>query len=263
VHTSKGIELGKIVSLVSKDRCVEDEIQCKYKVNKQKNYEKSILRIATEEDKKKYRDNQEKAKISFKIFQKKIKKYKLPMKPITSEYTLNLRKIVLYFSADDRVDFRILVKDLASTFKTKVELKQIGKREESKIMGGVGICGRPFCCSTFLNNFQPVLVKNVKEQGMLLNSSKVSGSCGRLCCCLNYEEDFYQKALKTAPKVGDFVLTCIGEGFITEVNLIKESAKIKLNGNDIRNIEFKDVIEIKSRDEEKSDLVEKKVTMKS
>ena len=153
------------------------------------------------------------------------------MKLIDVEYTFDNNKILFYFTADGRVDFRELVKDLASVFRTRIELRQIGVRDESKILGGLGVCGRPFCCSTFLGDFQPVSIKMAKEQSLSLNPSKISGTCGRLMCCLKYEQDVYEKLLRTSPKMGAFVKTPDGNGFVIDLNLLTGTYRVRLKDN--------------------------------
>ena len=170
------------------------------------------------------------------------------MKLIDVEYTFDNNKILFYFTADGRVDFRELVKDLASVFKTRIELRQIGVRDESKMMGGIGVCGRVLCCSSYLGEFQPVSIKMAKEQGLSLNPTKISGNCGRLMCCLKYEQDAYEQIIKKAPKVGAIVDTPDGQGVVVETYLIKETAKVKLdNGNetDLRSYKFDEIKLIK------------------
>ena len=166
---------------------------------------------------------------AFSVCEEKILKHKLDMKLVNVEYTFDGGKILFYFTADGRVDFRELVKDLASVFRTRIELRQIGVRDEAKMLGGFGICGRPFCCKTFLGDFQPVSIKMAKEQGLSLNPVKISGTCGRLMCCLKYEQDAYEHLLRHTPKVGAFVETREGRGTVIENNLITGILKIRLD----------------------------------
>ncbi len=209
VETSRGIECG-IVAMPNRevsDKSVTAPL-------------KKMIRVATEADLKKVEENRKKEKKAFAVCEQKIKQHKLDMKLVNVEYTFDNNKILFYFTADGRVDFRELVKDLAYVFKTRIELRQIGVRDEAKMMGGIGICGRPFCCNTFLGEFQPVSIKMAKEQGMSLNPVKISGSCGRLMCCLKYEQDVYTSLLKTTPKIGAIVDTPEGKGNVIDVNIL-------------------------------------------
>lgn len=216
VETARGLECG-CVAIPNKS--VEDsEIVSPLK---------KVVRVATENDIKTMNENREKEKKAFDICMEKIEKHKLEMKLVDVEYTFDNSKILFYFTADGRVDFRELVKDLAGVFRTRIELRQIGVRDEAKMLGGLGICGRPFCCSTFLGDFQPVSIKMAKEQGMSLNPVKISGTCGRLMCCLKYEQDVYEDLLSITPKVGAFVKTPDGRGNVTEVNLLTGVLKVQ------------------------------------
>ena len=190
---------------------------------------KKVIRVATEEDIKTLHENKEKEKEAFKICEGKIEAHGLQMSLVDVEYTFDRSKLLFYFTADGRVDFRELVKDLASAFRTRIELRQIGVRDESRMVGGFGICGRPFCCNTFLNDFQPVSIKMAKEQGLSLNPTKISGTCGRLMCCLKYEQDTYEHLLRVTPKVGAIVDTPDGKGRVIENNLITGMLKITLD----------------------------------
>ena len=190
---------------------------------------KKVIRVATEEDIKTLHENKEKEKEAFKICEGKIEAHGLDMSLVDVEYTFDRSKLLFYFTADGRVDFRELVKDLASAFRTRIELRQIGVRDESRMVGGFGICGRPFCCNTFLNDFQPVSIKMAKEQGLSLNPTKISGTCGRLMCCLKYEQDTYEHLLRVTPKVGAIVDTPDGKGRVIENNLITGMLKITLD----------------------------------
>lgn len=190
---------------------------------------KKVIRIATEKDIKDLAENKVKEKEAFKICEEKILAHGLEMNLVDVEYTFDRSKILFYFTADGRVDFRELVKDLASVFRTRIELRQIGVRDESRMVGGFGICGRPFCCNTFLNDFQPVSIKMAKEQGLSLNPTKISGTCGRLMCCLKYEQDTYEHLLRVTPKVGAIVDTPEGKGTVIDNNLITGMLKISLD----------------------------------
>lgn len=190
---------------------------------------KPIIRIATPDDLKRVEENQEKERAAFDICIKKINDHHLEMKLVDVEYTFDNSKILFYFTADGRVDFRELVKDLAAVFRTRIELRQIGVRDEAKMLGGLGICGRPFCCSTFLNGFQPVSIKMAKEQGLSLNPVKISGTCGRLMCCLKYEQDAYSELLRTIPKVNAIVMTPQGKGMVIDQNLITGMLTVRLD----------------------------------
>ncbi len=190
---------------------------------------KPVLRVATAEDKKRARDNRDKEEKAMRLCQEKIAAHKLDMKLVDVEYTFDNSKILFYFTADGRVDFRDLVKDLASVFRTRIELRQIGVRDEAKMLGGLGICGRPFCCSQFLSDFQPVSIKMAKEQGLSLNPTKISGSCGRLMCCLKYEQEAYESLLRSTPKVGSLVTTKEGKGVVTESNILTGALKVRLD----------------------------------
>ena len=188
-----------------------------------------MIRKATEEDLEKLRQNKEKEKKAFEVCEEKIAQHKLEMKLVDVEYTLDNNKILFYFTADGRVDFRALVKDLASVFRTRIELRQIGVRDEAKMLGGLGVCGRPFCCSSFLGEFQPVSIKMAKEQGLSLSPVKISGTCGRLMCCLKYEQEAYLDLLKKTPKVGAIVSTPDGKGTVVEQNLLTGMLKVSLD----------------------------------
>ena len=216
VETARGIEYGYVVL---GNREVED--------SKVVPPLKAVIRMATPEDEAVEKRNKEKEKEAFRICQEKIKKHNLEMKLIDAEYTFDNNKVLFYFTADGRIDFRELVKDLASVFKTRIELRQVGVRDETKIMGGIGICGRPFCCSTFLGEFQPVSIKMAKEQGLSLNPTKISGTCGRLMCCLKYEQAAYEDLLRTTPRVGSVVRTKEGRGTVIEVNLLTGMLKVE------------------------------------
>lgn len=191
---------------------------------------KPLIRKATKNDLDHLEENKKKEKKAFEICEQKISSNKLEMKLVNVEYTFDNSKILFYFTADGRVDFRALVKDLASVFRTRIELRQIGVRDEAKMLGGLGICGKPFCCNSFLGDFQPVSIKMAKEQGLSLSPVKISGTCGRLMCCLKYEQEAYSDLLKRTPKVGAIVNTPEGRGLVVENNLIAGTLKVKLNG---------------------------------
>ncbi len=193
---------------------------------------KKMLRIATEKDLKRVEDNKKKAADAFKICEELVVQHELDMKLVEVEYSFDGSKIVFFFTSDGRVDFRELVKDLAAKFHTRIELRQIGVRDEAKMLGGLGICGQPYCCKRFLNDFEPVSIKMAKEQGLSLNPTKISGSCGRLMCCLKYEEDAYSHLASLTPRVGSTVKTPDGIGTVTDSNLITGNLYVKLNDSD-------------------------------
>lgn len=188
-----------------------------------------VLRIATEKDLETVDRNRERAQAAFKACQEKISEHKLEMKLVDVEYNFDGNKILFFFTSEGRVDFRSLVKDLASMFHSRIELRQIGVRDEAKMLGGLGICGKPFCCSTFLEDFQPVSIKMAKTQSLSLNPVKISGTCGRLMCCLKYEQDAYEDAVKRMPKAESFVETPEGVGNVSQVNLLRETVKVRLD----------------------------------
>ena len=192
---------------------------------------KKVVRIADDADVRRMRQNREDEKAAFTICEQKIEARNLPMKLIDVEYSFNRNKILFYFTADGRIDFRELVKDLAAVFRTRIELRQIGVRDESKMLGGLGICGQPFCCSRFLKNFQPVSIKMAKEQGLSLNPAKISGSCGRLMCCLSYEQPAYEYLGKITPGLDSVVKTPDGTGTVTEVNLVSGQLRVRLDAS--------------------------------
>ena len=218
VETARGIECGEVV-IPNKE--VADSTIVKPL--------KPVLRPATPEDKRRAKENAEKEQRAMRVCQEKIAAHKLDMKLVDEEYTFDNSKILFYFTADGRVDFRDLVKDLASVFRTRIELRQIGVRDEAKMLGGLGICGRPFCCSQFLSDFQPVSIKMAKEQGLSLNPTKISGSCGRLMCCLKYEQDAYESLLRMTPKVGALVTTKEGKGVVCDANILTGVVKVRLD----------------------------------
>lgn len=218
VETARGVECGTVAT---ENKEVNDS-EIVFPLKK-------LMRRATEKDLKQVEQNKQKEISAFSICEKKIALHKLDMKLVEVEYTFDNSKILFYFTADGRVDFRELVKDLASVFRTRIELRQIGVRDEAKMLGGLGICGRPFCCSTFLGEFQPVSIKMAKEQGLSLSPVKISGTCGRLMCCLKHEQDTYSWLLKMTPKVGAIVNTSEGRGVVTEVNLVTGVLKVRMD----------------------------------
>ena len=189
---------------------------------------KRVLRLATEKDIQQQALNLQKEREARAICLKKIAEHRLDMKLVKVEYTFDRSKLIAYFTSSGRVDFRALVKDLASVFRVRIELKQIGVRDEAKMLGGLGACGRPLCCSQFLSDFQPVSIKMAKEQSLSLNPTKISGICGRLMCCLKYEEEQYERARKALPHMGRDVITADGQGTVVEVNVLKETVKVRV-----------------------------------
>lgn len=218
VETARGVECGEVVI---PNREVEDESVVQPL--------KPIIRTVTENDLKTLEENSKKEAEIMKVFVKKIEEHKLNMKAIDVEYTFDGSKILFYFTAESRVDFREIVKDLAGIYRTRIELRQIGVRDEAKMLGGLGICGRPFCCSSFLGEFQPVSIKMAKEQSLSLNPTKISGTCGRLMCCLKYEQDCYEELLKITPKVDAYVETAEGRGVVVESNILTGAIKVRLD----------------------------------
>ena len=241
VETARGVECGEVV--VSNHEVQDEEVVLPLK---------NVIRKADEEDLKHVEDNKRKEVEAFGICLEKIKKHSLEMKLIDVEYTFDNNKVLFYFTADGRVDFRELVKDLASVFRTRIELRQIGVRDEAKMMGAIGACGRALCCSTHLAEFHPVSIKMAKEQSLSLNPTKISGTCGRLMCCLKYEQDNYEYLLRKMPKVEAVVQTPNGPGTVVWVSLLKEKVKVKLDSEQGTDIKEYAVDEIKVvRDAEK------------
>ncbi len=220
VETVRGIECGEVA--IENKEVNEDEIVKPLK---------KILRPASEADVKIYNENKKKEVEAEAICKKRIEAHDLEMNLVDVEYTFDRGKIIFYFTADGRVDFRELVKQLAGILRTRLALRQIGVRDEAKMIGGLGICGRPFCCSSFLGGFQPVSIKMAKEQGLSLNPGKISGACGRLMCCLKYEQDAYDHLLKITPKPGAIVKTADGRGTVTEISLLTGKIKVLLDSN--------------------------------
>lgn len=227
VETARGVEYGTVVGDI---REIKDE-----DINQPL---KPVLRIATKEDDQKEAANRLKEKEAFQICLEKIARHGLEMKLIEAEYTFDNNKVLFYFTADGRIDFRELVKDLASVFKTRIELRQIGVRDETKIIGGIGICGRPLCCHTHLSEFVPVSIKMAKEQNLSLNPTKISGVCGRLMCCLKHEEETYEYLNKKLPNIGDFVTTEDGlKGEVQSVNVLRQLVKVIVDVDDEKEIQ--------------------------
>lgn len=218
VETARGVECGKVA--IANKNVPDEEIVHPLK---------KLIRRATKEDMRRLEENKKKEKEALKICEQKVAEHGLDMKLVDVEYTFDNSKILFYFTADGRVDFRTLVKDLASVFRTRIELRQIGVRDESKMLGGLGVCGRPFCCNSFLGEFHPVSIKMAKEQGLSLSPTKISGTCGRLMCCLKYEQDAYTDLLKRTPKVGAIVKTPLGRGLVVDVNLLTQMLKVKMD----------------------------------
>ena len=218
VETARGIECGQVAIA---NKIVDDE-EIIHPL-------KPLIRKATDNDLSHVEENKKRQKEAFAICEKKIAEHNLEMNLVDVEYTFDNNKILFYFTADGRIDFRTLVKDLAAIFRTRIELRQIGVRDEAKMLGGLGVCGRPFCCHSFLGDFQPVSIKMAKEQGLSLSPVKISGTCGRLMCCLKYEQEAYTDLLKNSPKVGAIVKTSEGKGLVVETSLIVGTVKVKLD----------------------------------
>ena len=241
VETARGIEYGRVVSApkeVDDDSVVQPL--------------KSVIRIATEQDEKTVEKNRQKEKEAFKICQEKIRKHGLDMKLIEAEYTFDNNKVLFYFTADGRIDFRELVKDLASVFKTRIELRQVGVRDETKMLGGIGICGRPLGCNTYLSEFIPVSIKMAKEQSLSLNPTKISGICGRLMCCLKNEQEAYEELNSNLPDIGEKVKTFDGfKGEVVSVNVLRQKVKIVVEVDDEREIKEYAIDELKFKPKKK------------
>jgi cell fate regulator YaaT (PSP1 superfamily) len=246
VETARGIEFGQCV--VSAREIEENEIIAPLK---------PVLRVANQGDLNKHMQNRDKEKDAFVICEKKILEHKLEMKLVDVEYTFDNSKMIFYFTADGRIDFRELVKDLALIFRTRIELRQIGVRDEAKMLGGMGICGRSLCCSTWLGDFNSVSIKMAKEQNLSLNPTKISGICGRLMCCLNYEQETYEEIRHRLPRVGSLVKTSKGKGEVIGNNIIKETVKVRINvlsDELIENFNIKDVTMIRGEYESISEV---------
>lgn len=241
VETARGIEYGSVVQGIRE--VADDKVIMPLK---------SVIRIATEEDDKKAIENNEKEKKAFKICKEKIAKHGLEMKLIETEYTFDNNKVLFYFTADGRIDFRELVKDLASVFKTRIELRQVGVRDETKMLGGIGICGRTLCCNTYLSEFIPVSIKMAKEQSLSLNPTKISGICGRLMCCLKNEQEAYEELNSNLPDIGEKVKTFDGfKGEVVSVNVLRQKVKIVVEVDDEREIKEYVIDELKFKPKKK------------
>ena len=249
VETARGVEYGTVVLGIKE--IADDEITAPLK---------PVIRIATPKDDKQEASNREKEKSAMAVCLEKIKKHKLDMKLIDAEYTFDNNKVLFYFTADGRVDFRELVKDLAAVFKTRIELRQIGVRDETKIVGGIGICGRPLCCHTFLDEFAPVSIKMAKEQNLSLNPTKISGICGRLLCCLKYESEMYcgrccknkgkkKEASHLIPKPGMKVVTPTGEGMVMHVSRRDQTVVVELSPGNRITASWDEIVEAAKSDE--------------
>lgn len=226
VETARGVEMGTVMT-GPKEVSEEEVIQPL----------KPVIRIATEADEKTAEKNREKEKEAYRICLEKIAKHNLEMKLVEAEYTFDNNKLLFYFTADGRIDFRELVKDLAAVFRTRIELRQIGVRDETKIMGGIGICGRPLCCHSYLSEFAPVSIKMAKEQNLSLNPTKISGVCGRLMCCLKNEEETYEYLNSRLPNVGDYVSTDDGlRGEVSAVNVLRQMVKVVVEIDDEKEV---------------------------
>ena len=233
VETVRGIEYGEVVTGVKE---VSDELITPPL--------KRVIRIATADDAQHDAENRAREREALTLCQKKVQEHKLQMKLVGCEYTFDNSKILFYFTSDKRVDFRGLVKDLAAAFHTRIELRQIGVRDEAKMMGGLGMCGRPVCCAQFLGDFEPVSIKMAKEQNLSLNPTKISGICGRLMCCLKYEEDHYEATRKRMPRIGKEVMTPDGAGLVVDLNILKETVRVRIpkgDGTEQKDYPFTDV----------------------
>ncbi|MEK3719551.1 MULTISPECIES: PSP1 domain-containing protein [Paenibacillus] len=233
VETARGIEYGKVV--IGKRTVKESDVVLPLK---------KVIRIADYTDAQLVEDNKSAAKNAFALCQEKIKDHQLKMKLVDVEYTFDRNKIIFYFTAEGRVDFRELVKDLAGVFRTRIELRQIGVRDEAKMLGGIGPCGRILCCSSFLGDFEPVSIKMAKDQNLSLNPTKISGLCGRLMCCLKYEHDNYESAKEDVPRVGSNVITSLGSGRVVSLNMNERTAKIQVYDlGKVMELSFDDAVE--------------------
>lgn len=251
VETSKGLEYGECVRgnyMVGDDKIIPPL--------------RPIIRVADERDVEAVAVNKKKESRAYTLCSEKISEHNLDMKLVDVEYNFEGNKILFFFTSDGRVDFRDLVKDLAAIFRTRIELRQIGVRDEAKILGGLGICGKPFCCAQFLDEFQPVSIKMAKTQSLSLNPAKISGTCGRLMCCLKYEQDAYESLVKNAPKVDSYVQTPEGNGTITDVNLLRQRVKVRLDGKSgdaiINIFSTEEITFIKTGKQRRADLLAKR-----
>ncbi|WP_102029485.1 PSP1 domain-containing protein [Salirhabdus sp. Marseille-P4669] len=227
VETVRGIEFGKVV--IAHKLVDEDDIVLPLK---------RVIRVADEKDKVTVLENKDKSQEAFDVCQEKIVSHNLDMKLVDVEYTFDRNKVIFYFTADGRVDFRDLVKDLAAVFKTRIELRQIGVRDEAKLLGGIGPCGRMLCCSTFLGDFEPVSIKMAKDQSLSLNPAKISGLCGRLMCCLKYENDDYEEAKRLLPDIGEGIKTSHGNGKVVGLNILERIVQVELPDEDAKVLEY-------------------------
>ncbi|MGM8215729.1 PSP1 domain-containing protein [Bacillaceae bacterium W0354] len=218
VETVRGIEYGKVV--IPNKRVDEEDVVLPLK---------KVIRVANEKDHLTVSENNEKTEEAFQICTEKIREHELEMNLVDAEFTFDRNKIIFYFTADGRVDFRELVKDLASVFKTRIELRQIGVRDEAKLLGGIGPCGRMLCCSTFLGDFEPVSIKMAKDQNLSLNPAKISGLCGRLMCCLKYENDTYEEAKRELPDLGEEIVTSRGKGKVVGLNILERLIQVEIS----------------------------------
>ena len=244
VETARGVEMGTVL-IPPKD--VEDDQVIQPL--------KPVLRIATDEDEKTVEKNKEKEKEAFEICKEKIQKHGLEMKLVNAEYTFDNNKLLFYFTADGRIDFRELVKDLAAVFRTRIELRQIGVRDETKILGGIGICGRPLCCKTYLADFVPVSIKMAKEQNLSLNPTKISGVCGRLMCCLKNEQDTYEYLNSRLPNIGDVVFAKDGaKGEVQSVSVLRQLVKVVIDNGDEKELREYKVDELNFRPKKRKDV---------
>lgn len=245
VETARGVEMGTVMT--GPKEVAEEQVVMPLK---------PVIRIASEADEKQAEKNRQKEKEAFKICQEKIAKHKLEMKLVEAEYTFDNNKLLFYFTADGRIDFRELVKDLAAVFRTRIELRQIGVRDETKILGGIGICGRALCCHTYLAEFAPVSIKMAKEQNLSLNPTKISGVCGRLMCCLKNEEETYEYLNSRLPNNGDHVTTNDGfRGTVSSVNVLRQTVKVLVEVDDEKELREYGVAELKFKPRRKKDNV--------
>ena len=246
VETARGVEYGTVV--IGMKDLPEDQVVQPLK---------PVIRVATPDDDMRVERNREKEKEALQICQKKIWKHELEMKLIDAEYTFDNNKVLFYFTADGRIDFRDLVKDLAAVFKTRIELRQIGVRDETKIIGGIGICGRPLCCHSYLSEFAPVSIKMAKEQNLSLNPTKISGVCGRLMCCLKHEEETYEELNRRLPNVGDHVTTDDGlKGEVASVNVLRQLVKVIVDVGDEKEIQEYKVEQLRFKRKRRSNKVD-------
>lgn len=246
VETVRGVEYGDVV--IGPREVSEESIVSPLK---------PVMRKATEADYEKLLENKVREKEAFNICLRKIANHNLPMRLTDVEFTFDVNKIIFYFTADGRIDFRELVKDLAAVFRTRIELRQIGVRDEAKMLGGIGCCGRPLCCATFLGDFEPVSIRMAKDQNLSLNPTKISGICGRLMCCLKYENHLYCKNCENCkerrervaiPKIGSMVVTPLGEGKVTGINRGQKTASVQLSPNNIIQVEWEEIVDISQAD---------------